>query len=89
MLSPDTAGLGVALTKVNDALAIHGGACKVVAVDQGTLVIQLIGGCAGCPSSRSTLYGVVGPIFEAELPWVDTVLLDLGEKHATYEVQGA
>lgn len=89
MLSQHTADLSLALTKVNDALAIHNGACKVVAVDRGTLVVQLIGGCVGCPSSKATLYGVIGPIFESELPWVDTILLDLGEEHVSYGVQGA
>lgn len=74
-----------ALDTVNEAIAIHGGVCKVVAVEGDTMVVQLIGGCAGCPSARMTLYHIVGPTLTSALPWLETVLLDLGgEEHAQY-----
>lgn len=67
-----------AIDEVNEALAVHGGACEIVDIDpQGVLYLELVGGCAGCPSSQLTMYQVVRPLL-LRVPEITEVVLHAG-----------
>mgnify|MGYP001356893822 CR=1 FL=1 len=60
---------------INEALAIHSGSAKVERFEDGTLYLSLHGGCAGCPSSKITLFSYIEPVIKERCPEVLEVLL--------------
>lgn len=61
--------------KVNPVLGLHKGSCKAVDYKEGTVYLEMFGGCSGCPSARITLYNGVLPVLQENLPEIENVVL--------------
>jgi len=55
---------------INPMLKLHSGSCSIDSLDKENqvLTVNLLGGCAGCPSSKITLYNGIVPIFKESFP---------------------
>lgn len=62
---------------INPVLSLHLGEARVVdfVPETSTVVLRLLGGCAGCPSSALTLYNGIVPRLEEKFPGI---LIELG-----------
>jgi len=60
---------------INEALSIHSGSAKVERFEDGVLYLSLHGGCAGCPSSKITLFSYIEPVIKEKCPDVREVSL--------------
>jgi len=49
---------------INPMLNLHGGSCTAMSFEKGELYIELLGGCAGCPSSKITLMNLIIPLLK-------------------------
>ncbi len=54
--------------QVNPAIAGHGGAARLVSVDDGTAYLQLMGGCQGCGMAAVTLQQGIERILKEAIP---------------------
>ncbi len=61
--------------EINPVIKLHNGTCKAVSFEDGTLTLDLQGGCVGCPSSKITLYQGILPILQEKHPEVQDVVL--------------
>jgi len=61
--------------QVNPVLNLHKGNAKAVDYKEGTVFLEMFGGCSGCPSARITLYNGILPILQKNLPEVKDVIL--------------
>ena len=62
------------LEKIRPALIKDGGNVELVAVDDGTVKLKLVGACAGCPMSTMTLKMGIERILKQEIPEVKEVV---------------
>jgi Fe-S cluster biogenesis protein NfuA len=62
------------LDKVRPYLVRDGGNVELVAVEDGTVKVKLVGACAGCPMSRMTLKNGIERILKQEIPEVKEVV---------------
>lgn len=63
--------------QINPQLALHNGGAKLVEVDKdkNSISINLVGGCAGCPSAQLTLYNGIVPILQESFPELEIILV--------------
>ena len=76
----DTAAAGVDLTLLNEtleyirpALQADGGDLVLLGVDDGTVNLQLVGACGGCPMSTMTLTAGIERILIDRVPGITAV----------------
>ena len=62
------------LEKIRPSLINDGGNVELVAVDDGTVKLKLVGACAGCPMSTMTLKNGIERILKQEIPEVKEVV---------------
>ncbi len=62
------------LDKVRPYLQRDGGNVELVAVEDGTVKVKLVGACAGCPLSKLTLKNGIEKILKQEIPEVKEVV---------------
>ncbi|MFC1942034.1 NifU family protein [Chloroflexota bacterium] len=62
------------LEKIRPALVQDGGNVELVAVENGTVKVKLVGACAGCPMSTMTLKNGIERILKEEIPEVKEVV---------------
>ena len=58
------------LAELRPMFAADGGELRLVAVEDGWVLVELRGACAGCSSSDLSLFGAVEPRLRERLPWV-------------------
>lgn len=61
--------------KVNPVLNLHKGSCRAVNYKEGTVYLEMFGGCSGCPSAKITLYNGVAPTLKQSFPEIKDVIL--------------
>ena len=61
--------------EINPMLNIHKGYCEALGLSEGVLTVKLLGGCAGCPSARMTLFNGVEPRVLEKFPGLEAVEL--------------
>lgn len=63
-------------TTVRPALWEHGGDARIVDIaEDGTLVVKLLGQCAGCPGAAHTTRPEMERALRGQLPWLRAVEL--------------
>jgi Fe-S cluster biogenesis protein NfuA len=62
------------LNKIRPDLIRDGGNVELVAVNDGTVKLKLVGACAGCPMSTLTLKNGIERILKQEIPEVKEVV---------------
>jgi Fe-S cluster biogenesis protein NfuA len=62
------------LEKVRPYLVRDGGDVELVAIEDGTVKVKLVGHCAGCPMSTMTLKNGIERILKQEVPEVKEVV---------------
>ena len=62
------------LAKIRPNLVRDGGNVELVAVNDGTVKLKLVGACAGCPMSTMTLKMGIERILKQEIPEVKEVV---------------
>lgn len=62
--------------EVNPALASHGGGATVTKVDNGVVLVELEGGCKGCPGARMTMKNGIEALLKERVPDVKEVIDD-------------
>jgi Fe-S cluster biogenesis protein NfuA len=62
------------LDKVRPYLVRDGGNVELVAVEDGTVKVKLVGACAGCAMSQLTLKNGIEKILKEEIPEVKEVV---------------
>lgn len=62
------------LEKVRPYLERDGGNVELVAVEDGTVKVKLVGACAGCAMSQLTLKNGIEKILKQEIPEVKEVV---------------
>ncbi|OGO43797.1 MAG: hypothetical protein A2137_03575 [Chloroflexi bacterium RBG_16_58_8] len=62
------------LDKVRPYLIRDGGNVELVAVEDGTVKVKLVGACAGCAMSQMTLKNGIERILKQEIPEVKEVI---------------
>ncbi len=60
---------------INPYLAMHGGSCELIEVEDYRVTLRLFGGCSGCPSSHITLFNGIVPILKEKIPEITEVSL--------------
>ena len=60
-------------TKIQPSVAFHGGIINFVSYNDGNLVLELSGACAGCAGSTATLKNGVESMIKHYIPEVLTV----------------
>jgi Fe-S cluster biogenesis protein NfuA len=60
-------------SQVKPAVAQHGGVINYVSYDDGHLLLELSGACAGCAGSRMTLKMGVERLLKANVPELEVV----------------
>ncbi len=77
----DTAAEGVdlglldeTLEYIRPALQADGGDLILLGVEDGTVTLQLVGACGGCPMSTMTLTAGIERILRDRVPGVETVV---------------
>ena len=69
----DLAALNETLEYIRPALQADGGDLILLGVDGGTVNLQLVGACGGCPMSTMTLTAGIERILRDRVPGVDEV----------------
>lgn len=64
----------VLVSQVNPAIAGHGGGAKLVSVDDGTVYLELLGGCQGCGMAAVTLRQGIEKILRDAIPEITEVV---------------
>lgn len=64
---------GLLSSKVAPAVARHGGVINYVDYENGKLMLELSGACAGCAGSKATLKMGVERLLKAEIPELEIV----------------
>ncbi len=64
---------GILAERINPAVAAHGGAIELVAVEGSDVFIEMTGGCQGCAMSRMTLRQGVERMLRDVIPEIGTV----------------
>jgi Fe-S cluster biogenesis protein NfuA len=64
---------GLLDAKVAPAVARHGGKINFVNYEEGALMLELSGACAGCAGSKMTLKMGVERLLKAEIPELEVV----------------
>ncbi len=62
------------LDKVRPYLVRDGGNVELVAIEDGTVKVKLVGACAGCAMSQLTLKNGIERILKEEIPEVKEVV---------------
>lgn len=65
--------LGETLEYIRPALQADGGDLILLGVDEGTVNLQLVGACGGCPMSTMTLTAGIERILRDRVPGVEAV----------------
>jgi Fe-S cluster biogenesis protein NfuA len=65
--------LNETLEYIRPALQADGGDLILLGVDQGTVNLQLVGACGGCPMSTMTLTAGIERILKDRVPGVEAV----------------
>lgn len=60
--------------QVNPAIASHGGAARLVSVDDPTVYLELMGGCQGCGMAAVTLHQGIERILKEAIPEIAEVV---------------
>jgi Fe-S cluster biogenesis protein NfuA len=61
-------------TEIRPQLQAHGGDIELLGVsDDGTVRVRLIGKCATCPASQSTVENLVETVLREKVPWITTI----------------
>lgn len=60
---------------VRPILAAHGGAVRLVGIQDGVISVELSGACAGCPSADLSTRGFIEDTLQSELPEIQRVEL--------------
>jgi Fe/S biogenesis protein NfuA len=61
-------------TKINPAVAMHGGRVMLLDVKDGTAYVELAGGCQGCGMAEATLKQGIEVMIQTEVPQITKVL---------------
>lgn len=69
----DLDSLNETLEYIRPALQADGGDLILLGVDSGTVNLQLVGACGGCPMSTMTLTAGIERILKDRVPGVETV----------------
>jgi Fe-S cluster biogenesis protein NfuA len=69
----DLASLNETLEYIRPALQADGGDLVLLGVDSGTVNLQLVGACGGCPMSTMTLTAGIERILKDRVPGVEAV----------------
>jgi len=69
----DLDSLNETLEYIRPALQADGGDLVLLGVDSGTVNLQLVGACGGCPMSTMTLTAGIERILKDRVPGVDAV----------------
>jgi Fe-S cluster biogenesis protein NfuA len=69
----DLGTLNETLEYIRPALQADGGDLILLGVDDGTVNLQLVGACGGCPMSTMTLTAGIERILKDRVPGVDAV----------------
>ncbi len=69
----DLASLNETLEYIRPALQADGGDLVLLGVDSGTVNLQLVGACGGCPMSTMTLTAGIERILQDRVPGVEAV----------------
>jgi len=64
----------VLVSQVNPAIAGHGGGAKLVSIDDGTVYLELLGGCQGCGMASVTLRQGIEKILRDAIPEITEVV---------------
>lgn len=70
----DLATLNATLEYIRPALQADGGDLILLGVDDGTVNLQLVGACGGCPMSTMTLTAGIERILRDRVPGVTDVV---------------
>jgi Fe-S cluster biogenesis protein NfuA len=70
----DLATLNATLEYIRPALQADGGDLILLGVDEGTVNLQLVGACGGCPMSTMTLTAGIERILRDRVPGVTDVV---------------
>lgn len=62
--------------EIGPALASHGGGATVTKVENGVVVVELEGGCRGCPGARMTMKNGIESLLKERIPEVKEVIDD-------------
>ncbi len=60
--------------QINPALASHGGFARLVAVEDHDVLLELGGGCRGCPGARMTVHRGIEAFLREQLPELGRVI---------------
>lgn len=63
-------------TEINPQLGLHNGGCELVSFIDGVATVRLLGGCAGCPSAKLTMFNGVAPILQNVFSEITDVQLE-------------
>lgn len=69
----DLASLQETLEYIRPALQADGGDLVLLGVEEGTVNLQLVGACGGCPMSTMTLTAGIERILKDRVPGVEAV----------------
>jgi Fe-S cluster biogenesis protein NfuA len=69
----DLESLNETLEYIRPALQADGGDLVLIGVDAGTVNLQLVGACGGCPMSTMTLTAGIERILKDRVPGVEAV----------------
>ncbi len=69
----DLTSLNETLEYIRPALQADGGDLVLLGVEKGTVNLQLVGACGGCPMSTMTLTAGIERILKDRVPGVETV----------------
>jgi Fe-S cluster biogenesis protein NfuA len=69
----DLASLNETLEYIRPALQADGGDLVLLGVESGTVNLQLVGACGGCPMSTMTLTAGIERILKDRVPGVEAV----------------
>jgi Fe-S cluster biogenesis protein NfuA len=69
----DLESLNETLEYIRPALQADGGDLVLLGVESGTVNLQLVGACGGCPMSTMTLTAGIERILKDRVPGVDAV----------------
>ena len=61
------------LAQVRPALQADGGNVELVSIDDGVVLVRLLGACSGCPMSVLTLKGGIEAYLRLEVPEIVAV----------------
>ena len=69
----DLSSLNETLEYIRPALQADGGDLILLGVEEGTVNVQLVGACGGCPMSTMTLTAGIERILKDRVPGVEAV----------------